>query len=85
MIFRVEPDDSPRESFGGYKYRIYCHDVLVASYWHDYRGDEHGIAFVNGQSESCPVGRMTEFLEGGGPQPVVLSRRAEAYIQERLG
>lgn len=85
MIDRVEPDDSPRESIGDYKYHIYCNDVLVARYWHDYCGDEHGIDFVNGQSEMWPVGRMTEFLKGGGYQPTVLSRAAEAYIQQRIG
>lgn len=84
MTYRVERDDAPRESFGEYKYRIYRDGILVANYWHDYRGDEHGIEFVNGKSESWPVGRMIEFLEGGGPRAALLSLRAEAYIQERL-
>ena len=84
MTYRVERDDAPRESFGEYKYRIYRDGILVANYWHDYRGDEHGIDFVNGKSETWPVGRMIEFLEGGDPKATVLSARAEAYIQERL-
>jgi hypothetical protein len=84
MTYRVERDDAPRESFGEYKYRIYQGDTLIAHYWHDYRGDEHGIDFVNGKSETWPVGRMVEFLEGGGPKPTALSMRAEAYIRERL-
>lgn len=84
MTYRVERDNSPRESFGDYKYRIYRDGDLIAHYWHDYRGDEHGIDFVDGRSETWPVGRMIEFLEGGGSRPTALSRRAEAYLQERL-
>lgn len=84
MTYRVERDSAPRESFGDYKYRIYRNDTLVALYWHDYRGDEHGIDFVSGRSEMWPVGRMIDFLEGGGQAPTVLSKRAEAYIQDRL-
>ncbi|MDR3427972.1 hypothetical protein [Silvimonas sp.] len=83
MTFRVERDESPRESFGHYKYRIFRDNVLVANYWHDYRGDEHGIDFVNGPSEIWPVGRMIEFLEGGGPHPTILSKRAEAYLKAK--
>ena len=84
MIYRVERDDSPRESFGDFKYRIYRDGDLIAHYWHDYRCDEHGIDFVSGHSETWPVGRMVEFLEGGGPKPTTLSKRAEAYLHERL-
>ncbi len=84
MTYRVERVDAPRKSFGEYKYRIYRDGILVAHYWHDYRGDEHGIDFVSGRSETWPVGRMVEFVEGGGPKPTTLSRRAEAYIEERL-
>lgn len=84
MTFRVERDNAPRESFGEYRYRIYRGDTLIARYWHDYRGDEHGIDFLNGKFDMWPVGRMIDFLEGGGPQPMVLSKRAEAFIEERL-
>jgi len=84
MAFRVEHEDSPRESFGNYRYCIYKGDRLVARYWHDFRGDEHGIDFVSGESESWPVGRMIEFLEGGGPQPLRLSARAITYLDSKL-
>jgi hypothetical protein len=83
MPFHVEQEDSPRESFGNYTYRIYKSNRLIAHYWHDYRGDEHGVDFVNGMSDLWPVGRMTEFLEGGGPQPLRLSQRAVAYLQSK--
>jgi hypothetical protein len=84
MTYRVEQVDTKRASFGKYRYRIYKNGRLIASYWHDYRGDEHGIEFVNGTQEVGPVGRMTDFLEGGGPNPLLLSKRAVAYIEQKL-
>jgi hypothetical protein len=85
LSFSVEHDQVRRESFGEYCYRIYSDGQLIARYWHDYRGDDHGIEFINGEKEDGPVGRMTDFLEGGGPQPLVLSDRAVAYIKRKLG
>ncbi len=84
MNYRVERDASERDSFGEYSYHIYKSGRLIARYWHDYRGDEHGIEFVNGITELCPVGQTTDFLEGGGPKPLVLSKRAVAYIEHKL-
>jgi hypothetical protein len=46
MAFRIEHAKTPREAFGPYRYHIFEDDRLIAQYWHDYRGDEHGIAFV---------------------------------------
>jgi hypothetical protein len=83
VVYRVEHADAKRESFGDYRYRIYQAERLIAHYWHDYRGDEHGIEFVNGVKESCPVGRMTDFLEGGGPQPLRLTERAITYLRRQ--
>lgn len=85
MTYRLEQDDSPRESFGHYRFRIYQGDRLVARYWHDYRGDEHGIEFIGGAKESWPVGRMIDFLEGGGPQPRALTAAAVRYLEQKLG
>jgi hypothetical protein len=84
MEFRVEQDHAPRGKSGPYKYRIYKGARLVARYWHDFRGDEHGIDFLNGHNESCPVGRVIEFLEGGGPQAPRLSERAVAYLKAKI-
>ena len=83
MTYRIEQDTSKRESFGSYRYRIYEHDRLIAHYWHDHKGDEHGIEFVDGRREDWPVGRMIDFIEGGGPQPLVLSARAIAYLKQK--
>jgi len=83
VTYRIEHDESIRESFGPYRYRIYDGEHLVAYYWHDYRGDDHGIEFLDGKTESWPVGRMTDFIKGGGPQPLLLSKQAMAYLKTR--
>jgi hypothetical protein len=84
MSYRIEQDDSSnRASFRPYTYRIYQDDRLIARYWHDHRGDEHGIEFVGGTREDWPVGRMIDFVEGGGPEPLRLSDRAVAYLKAR--
>lgn len=84
MSFRIEQDKSVRESFGDYQYRIYDDARLIAHYWHDYRGDDHGIEFTDGTGESWPVGRMVDFLEGGGPMPLALTANALAYLAANL-
>ena len=84
MSFRIELNAPARESFGDYRYRIYDGGRLFAHYWHDYRGDEHGIEFLDGTRESWPVGRMVDFIEGGGTTPLVLSAGASAYLAAKL-
>lgn len=83
MSFKIEQVDSTRESFGKYTYKIYEDGHLIAHYWHDHRGDEHGIEFVNGEHDLWPVGRMTDFIEGGGPKPLTLSERAVTYLNQK--
>ena len=83
MSFTIEQKKETRESFGNYRYRIYEDGRLIAHYWHDFRGDDHGIEFVNGSKELWPVGQMTEFIEGGGPQPLTLSGRAVDYLKQK--
>ncbi|RJG08088.1 hypothetical protein D3870_14310 [Noviherbaspirillum cavernae] len=85
MNFTIEHAGGARDSFGNYKYRILEDGHLIAHYWHDYRGDEHGIDFVNGTSDLWPVGRMIEFVQGGGPKPLTLSEKAIAYLNSKLG
>ena len=84
MAFSIEQIDSERREFGDYRYRIYRDGCLIACYWHDYRGDEHGIEFLDGRSETCPVGQMIDFITGGGPQPLGLSKQAVAYLMEMV-
>ena len=85
MGFEIKHADSKRESFGEYRYNIFENGHLVARYWHDHRGDDHGIEFLNGTTEEWPVGRMVEFITGGGPQPLGLSDRAVTYLNKKLG
>ncbi|MBO9829839.1 hypothetical protein J7373_16420 [Xanthomonas sp. A2111] len=82
MRYRIEQEPK-RDAFGNYRYRIYDGIQLVARYWHDYRGDDHGIEFANGKNLPCP-GRMTDFIKGGGPEPMVLSEQAAAYTDQQL-
>lgn len=84
MAYRIEQEHIEREPFGEYRYCIYLESDLVAKYWHDYRGDEHGIEFTEGRSEGWPVGRMVDFAECGGPVPLALSSRAQSYLREKL-
>tara|TARA_R110000868_G_scaffold227122_1_gene480132 strand:- start:108 stop:365 length:258 start_codon:yes stop_codon:yes gene_type:complete len=84
MEYTVKHSKLKRESFGEYVYDIFKNDKLVAHYWHDYRGDDHGIKLLNGEEDSWPVGRMTDFLKGGGPKPTVLSPEAISYLENRL-
>ena len=82
MIYSIERDNSrKREDFDEYKYRIFRAGHLVASFWHDYRGDDHGLLFVDGTVESWPAGHMTDFLEGGGPQALRLTERAIRFLE----
>jgi hypothetical protein len=80
MEFNVTRSDTPGELGSGHRYRIWRGGRLVAIYWHDSRGDDHGIEFVDGRKDHCPVGMMTDFLKGGGPKPVRLSEEAVAYL-----
>ena len=83
MSYRIKHADTKRENFGPYRYCIYEDDHLIALYWHDYRGDDHGIEFSDGTNEPSPVGRMVDFIQGGGPHPLVLCQRAIAYLKQR--
>ena len=85
MSFIIERISGDRDSFGNYKYRILENGRLIAHYWHDYRGNEHGIDFINRTNELWPVGRMIEFVEGGGTEPLTLSEKAVAYLNGKLG
>jgi hypothetical protein len=80
--YRIE-QESGRDASGNYIFRIYSNDRLVARYWHDYRGDEHGIEFVTGKKQACP-GQVVNFITGGGAQPLALSEQAASYLDREL-
>lgn len=84
MTYKIQQDESRRAPVGEYTYRIYRNEKLVATYWHDHRGDDHGIQFVNGTTDFSFTGRMVDFIEGGGPKPLTLTPQALKYLDERL-
>jgi hypothetical protein len=84
VSYKIEhASEPPRGSFGHYRYYIYNEGRLIAHFWHDYRGDDHGIEFIDGTEADWPVGRMIDFIEGGGPEPLRLSERAVAYLEKK--
>ena len=82
MAFTIEAEAGKREDFAEYRYRILRDGKLVAKYWVDFRGDDHGIEFVDGRSQGWPVGNVLDFIQGGGSTPVTLTRGAIAYLAE---
>lgn len=76
----IKQKGSDSEDFGNYKYEIYLGSKLVANYWHDYRGDDHGLYILKIQKDYSPSCRMTEFISGGGPAPLVLTDWAIQYL-----
>lgn len=93
MEFRIEQRQISAEPFTARYYNIYCDDRLVAEYWHDHRGDDHGIRFLGRETtfpfrplkEEYPLfGRTKDFLEGGGPEPLTLTRKAIDYLENEL-
>lgn len=73
-----------RASFAHYEYEISDGTAVIARYWHDFRGNEHGIVFADGRKCEWPVGAMTDFLMGGGPKPLELSEAAKIWLREQL-
>lgn len=84
MRFSVRQIPRDGKPFGEYEYEIFDGTQVVARYWHDFRGDEHGIEFADGRAEEWPVGRMVDFLTGGGLSPLMLTAAAIAYLERRV-
>ena len=82
MSFTIDYSKNKGNPSDDCTYVIYEDGRPVARYWHDHRGDDHGIEFLNGTKEACPLPRMSDFIEGGGPEPLVLSERAVAYLKD---
>lgn len=84
MSFTIEYSKEPRRKFDSTTYHIFEDGRLIARYWHDFRGEEHGIDVLNGYRDDWPVGRMSDFVQGGGPEPLVLSGRAVEYLKQKI-
>ena len=66
-------------AFSNYLYRVLAGDRCVAELSHTYRGDEHFIRKPGG--EWCPSDRL---IEGGGPQPLRLSKAGIKAVERFL-
>lgn len=84
MTYEVEHERDDQAASMIHSYRIMSNGGMVARYWHDHRGDEHGIEFPDGRREGWPVGRSIDFHVGGGPEPLRLTPRAVAYLDSML-
>ncbi len=80
--FTIRHTGTVRDPFGAYEYDILDGAVVIACYWHDYRGEDHGIRFADGSDEVLP-GRRSDFVKGGGPKPLTLSAAAVKWLVER--
>jgi hypothetical protein len=81
MTYSIELIEETRESFGPYRYRIFKGGKEFAIFWHDYRGECDRIRISSSErEESPPFGMCSEFLTGGGPLPLGLSKRAVSYL-----
>jgi hypothetical protein len=80
--YSVEQIAESRAEFGFYRYRIFKGNEEFAIFWHDYRGDCEGIrVLASGREENPPFGPCSDFLTGGGPYPLGLSRAAVEYLE----
>jgi len=82
--FSIRQIDRERKSGADIQFEIFDGDRFVAHYWHDFRLDEHGIRFEDGREDSWPVGRVIDFITGGGPQPLELTDAGIGYLAERI-
>jgi hypothetical protein len=81
MSYSVKQIQEERDSFGPYRYRILKDGIEFAIFSHDYRGECAGIELdSNGRVETPPFGMSSNFLTGGGLQPVRLTKKAVAYL-----
>jgi len=82
MRYTIQHSTESRLSFGNYEYEIREFGTLIARYWHDYRGDGHGITFIGGKECGDLPGVMLDFLSGGGPEPTELTETAIDFIDK---
>lgn len=82
-VYTVQYSPAERKPTEVYKYMIFEDGIFIAYYWHDHRGDDHGIEFLNGIKEFSPLPRRSDFLVGNGRYyPLSLTKRAVAYLED---
>jgi len=83
MSYRIEYEERGKDQNGGHFYYIYDDERLIARFWHDHRGDAFEVEPVFGDVADCPFQRLTDVMQGGGPQPLTLTDEAIAYFEKR--
>lgn len=79
--YSIEHISEVRESFGPYRYRIYVNGIEFALFWHNHRGECEGVRHVaSGREEDPPFGMCSDFLSGGGTEPLGLTKAAQEYL-----
>lgn len=73
MNWSVEYGDREREPLDDYDYKVYRDGRQVGTIWHDIRLDEWGIK-LNGHNVQFSNIQLTQALEGGGPEPLQLTK-----------
>ena len=85
MNYVVEQMPSSRQAFASYGYTISINGVVIACFWHDFRGEFERIDLIDsGRSEYPPFANCTDFLTGGGPMPLGLTQAAIDYLNSVL-
>ena len=62
VSYRIERSESNLRSYGDYWFCIYENERLIAYYWHDYRGDEHGAGAGRGSGPCTFMNEAGEAL-----------------------
>lgn len=69
------------EPFANYLFDVFRDGRTVAELSHDYRGDEHWMRLPGGRWVALPE----RIIEGGGPQPLVLSSAGVKAVDRLIG
>ncbi len=82
MSFTIEQTKERRASFRNCTCRISEAGRFIAHCPHADRGDGNGIESANGSKDLFPLGQRVEFIQGGGPEPLTLSRRVVDCLKQ---
>ena len=81
MSFSISHIEETRESFAPYRYRIDRNGTEFAIFTHNYRGECEAIELTeSGKVFDPPFGMSSEFISGGGPKRIELTRLAQEYL-----
>ena len=78
---RARPRDP--KPFSNYEFDVLEGERVVARYWFDFRGDDHGVVFNDGRAVTVPVGGI-DFVTGG-PEEFVFTPSAIVWLEKEFG